>query len=257
MLTVVQSAFFVIAAVMLQQSNGKSLLASKLIAPVGLLLLNLFKLKFEEDQYYYPSFNQMMYLSIFYCQGILDGAVLFQHGGRNRDRQNDIPNRESRSVSSIHRRAWRKMIAHTNLGIFSLVVFVTWVMSLPLSKQETGSLMFYPLYSNFLQSTLFTIGTCLWIYTLVPLTEMWLNESAQDPVQRLSNTYLVLVRQSYYVYLSHYTFLMLVLWLYPKKFMQASGYGIKIFFTFLFTLGLVLLSYILLKPILKRLKMTS
>ena len=186
--------------------------------------------------------SQLLYFSVFFNQGLLDSALNHRqaHERLIRARLQDRLQRRPREPTGFQK----------HMGLVGLGVVVGWVITMPLSREGQGSLTYYPIYSNFLESSLYTLGTCLWIYILVPVTEVWVGGS--QPAKGSWSEQLL--RSSYYLYLSHYCWLVVVMNLLPSKFLVESSYGAKVVVSLVVTLSVSFVTYLIVRPVLRALR---
>jgi len=74
----------------------------------------------------------------------------------------------------------------------------------PSNYTGTGSLFLYPLYTDHGIQSLYTTGTWLWLFGLMGLAEVTLNDKFHEP------TYDFVMACSMYGYLSHYLWIALI-----------------------------------------------
>ena len=149
----------------------------RLIGPIACILLNEFKTQAPEGTgQFYPQFMMFLYLNIFYAVGILEGSW-------------------SNHMKTGH------AINAAAIALITFTAFTVYILTFPSNSDGQGALNMYPLYTTLYQMSMYTTGTWLWIYILSWLGKTFFN-------QKPSDFCVTLLDSSFYLYLSHYTFLM-------------------------------------------------
>lgn len=123
----------------------------------------------------------MLYYTLFYAQGLFDHV----HHEQILKQRGQIMN----SIAAPF--------------LFVGVVFLA-ILCMPSNYTGTGSIFNYPLYSDHQIQSLYTTGTWLWIYGLIWLGEVTINDTFHEP------TYDFIMNCSMYGYLSHYLWIALI-----------------------------------------------
>ena len=110
-------------------------------------------------------------------------------------------------------------IRNNQIGQIGLLMLTVWIASMPIQKDGEDTLLFYPLYTSMEATTLFTTGTCLIIFSLVAIAQNMLSTAM---FQINPQPFKMMIQNSYYLYLSHYCLMLVVLSVLPQKFMKES-----------------------------------
>ena len=123
-------------------------------------------------------FMMVIYYVVFYTQGIFD------------------------QLYSAQANKYRTELMNTAKAplLFGLLLFLI-VLCQPSNYTGTGSIFVYPIYTDHYVQGFYTTGTWLWIYLLIRLGEIYLNDKFH------AGTYDFVVGGSMYAYLVHYLFI--------------------------------------------------
>jgi hypothetical protein len=124
--------------------------------------------------------------------------------------------------------------------LFIGVVFFL-VLCMPTNYTGTGSMFNYPLYSDHGIQALYTTGTWIWLYGLIWIAEITINDKFHEP------TYDFIMNSSMYGYLSHYLWIAVI----SSYIVAPSGmnYPLAVIVEFVGTIAIIGLSYKLIEQL--------